>query len=82
MGKFRSWETALKFLGYLIWALIPIMLFGLLNLFLLHVHNETFVDLYIIFNCNWVNLVQTIKGIGLIIIAINFLAVINRTIVG
>ncbi|MCG0697669.1 hypothetical protein IMAU70089_02891 [Lactiplantibacillus plantarum] len=82
MGKFRSWETALKFWGYLIFALIPIMLFGLLSLFLLHVHNETFVDLYTIFNCNWVNLVQTIKGIGLIIIAINFLAVINRTIVG
>lgn len=82
MGKFRSWETALKFLGYLILALIPIILFGLLSLFLLHDHNETFVDLYIIFNCNWVNLVQIIKGIGLIIIAINFLAVIKRTRVG
>ncbi|WP_415590775.1 hypothetical protein [Liquorilactobacillus ghanensis] len=58
------------------------MLFTLLILFLMHIHNERLVDQYIIFNCNWGNLMQTIKGTGLIILIVNILAIMNKKMIG
>ncbi|WP_063487696.1 hypothetical protein [Lactiplantibacillus plantarum] len=53
---------------------IPFGMFSLLLLFLLHVHNEPFVDLYIIFNCNWGNFIETIIYISSVGIIVNVLA--------